>query len=159
MSQRQTHEHTLPGETDLRYVPNVGHDISKSDAVQTLHAFYASIVADRPRPSFTWSTDPDGALRVVARDTPTSVRLWEATNPGARDFRVSSLGPRYHVTPLAPIGPNTWLARVPKPPTGWTAYFVELTFPSGSTYPLTLTTPVRVVPDTLPFPPFVPAPR
>ena len=149
----------LPGETHVRYVPNVGHDIGKSDARETLHAFYASVVATRPRPSFSWSTDPDGALRVVARDTPTGVQLWRATNPGARDFRISTLGPRYRATPLTPSGPNTWVARVPSPATGWTAYFVELTFPSGGKYPFTLTTPVRVVPETLPFPPPVPGPR
>ena len=49
-------------------------------------------------------------------------------------------------------GPNTWVARVPPPPNGWTAFFVELTFPSGGKYPLKVTTAVRVLPDTLPFP-------
>jgi PhoPQ-activated pathogenicity-related protein len=149
----------LRGETDVRYVPNVGHDLGKSDATETLHAFYASIVAGRPRPSFDWRADADGTFRVTARDTPTSVRLWQATNPAARDFRIDTLGPKYAATPLAPAGPNTWVARVAAPPAGWTAYFVELTFPSGGTYPITLTTPVRVVPDTLPFPPPVPGRR
>jgi PhoPQ-activated pathogenicity-related protein len=149
----------LPGETHVRYVPNVGHDLGASNATETLHAFYAAIVAKRPRPSFEWRLDPDGALRVTARDTPTSVRLWQATNPTARDFRIDTLGPKYTAAPLVASGPNTWVARVPPPAAGWTAYFVELTFRSGGTLPLTLTTPVRVVPDTLPFPPPVAGPR
>jgi hypothetical protein len=40
---------------------------------------------------------------------------------------------------------------VPPPTKGWTAFFVELTFATGETYPLKLTTAVRVLPDTLPF--------
>jgi hypothetical protein len=41
---------------------------------------------------------------------------------------------------------------VEKPEKGWSAYFVELTFPSGGKYPYKFTTAVRVTPDTLPFP-------
>jgi PhoPQ-activated pathogenicity-related protein len=35
---------------------------------------------------------------------------------------------------------------------GYTAYFVELTFPSAGKYPFRVTTGVRVTPDSLPFP-------
>jgi PhoPQ-activated pathogenicity-related protein len=143
----------LPGETHVRYVPNTGHGLDKSNAPETLHAFYAAIVSGRPRPSFTTTLDPDGAVRVVARDRPTRVRLWQATNPRARDFRVDHLGRRYRARDLTPVGPNTWLARVDPPRAGWTAWFVELTFPSGGRYPLVLTTPVRVSPDRMPFDP------
>lgn len=45
------------------------------------------------------------------------------------------------------------MARVKKPAKGWTAFFVELTFPSGCKYPFKFTTAVRVTPDTLPYPP------
>jgi hypothetical protein len=36
---------------------------------------------------------------------------------------------------------------------GWTAYFVEMTFPSGGAYSYKFTTGVRVAPDRLPFGP------
>ena len=40
----------------------------------------------------------------------------------------------------------------PKAPTkGWKAYFVELTYETSFGIPLKFTTPVRVVPNTLPF--------
>jgi len=39
---------------------------------------------------------------------------------------------------------------VTAPERGWTAYFVELTFDSGTPVPLRFSTEVRVVPDTLP---------
>jgi hypothetical protein len=47
---------------------------------------------------------------------------------------------------------------VAKPATGWTAFFVELKYPTGGKYPLKLTTAVRVVPDTLPHAAPKPAP-
>jgi len=46
---------------------------------------------------------------------------------------------------------------VPIPAKGWTAFFVEFTFPAGTAAPFKFTTQVRVVPDTKPFK-FVPQP-
>ena len=46
-----------------------------------------------------------------------------------------------------------YVATVPKPPTGWTGFFVELVYPSGTPYPYKFTTEVRVLPPTLPFAP------
>jgi PhoPQ-activated pathogenicity-related protein len=143
----------LPGEKHLRYVPNTGHGLDDSDAIQSLHAFYSSIVTNRPRPSVQWRFEDDGTVRVTASEAPLRVRLWQATNPSARDFRIDVLGPQYRASDLQPSGPNTWAARVEPPAKGWTAYFVELTFPSGSRHPFTFTTGVRVTPDTLPHPP------
>jgi PhoPQ-activated pathogenicity-related protein len=141
----------LRGEKHLRYVPNTSHSLDKSDALETLQAFYAAIVTNAPRPEFRWTFENDGAIKVVARQRPESVQLWQATNPTARNFRLDVVGAAYRSTPLTPEGPNTWIARVPAPSAGWTAYFVEMTFPTGGKYPLKLTTGVRVTPDTLPF--------
>jgi PhoPQ-activated pathogenicity-related protein len=143
----------LRGEKHLRYVPNASHALDKTDALDTLHAFYASIVGNRPRPEMRWTFEPDGSIKVVAKDRPSEVRLWQATNPSARNFRFDVLGAAYRPTPLTASGPNTWIARIEPPPSGWTAFFVELTFPGAGRHPLKLTTGVRVVPDTLPFEP------
>jgi PhoPQ-activated pathogenicity-related protein len=143
----------LPGEKHLRYVPNTNHSLDKTDAIQTVHAFYASVVAGRARPRFTWTHEADGTLKVVARDLPKDVRLWTATNPEARDFRLDTIGAAYHAEALSPSAPNTWSARVAPPARGWTAYFMELTFDSGGTYPLKFTTDIRVTPERMPYPP------
>jgi PhoPQ-activated pathogenicity-related protein len=141
----------LKGEKLLRYVPNTSHSLDKSDALESLQAFYASIVKSTPRPRFTWTFERDGSIKVVTKDLPESVQLWQAVNPAARNFRHDVIGPAYRSTRLTPSGPNTYVARVPAPPAGWTAFFVELTFASGGRYPLKATTAVRVLPDTLPF--------
>jgi PhoPQ-activated pathogenicity-related protein len=141
----------LRGEKYLRYVPNTSHALDKSDALETLHAFYAAIVSGTPRPEVRWTFERDGSIRVVAKQRPEAVHLWQAVNPSARNFRLDAIGAAYKSTPLTPAGPNTWIARVSAPERGWTAYFVELTFPTGGKYPLKITSGVRVLPDTLPY--------
>ena len=41
----------LRGETNLRYVPNASHSLDKTDALESVQAFYASVVAGTPRPA------------------------------------------------------------------------------------------------------------
>lgn len=143
----------LRGEKNLRYVPNTNHSLDKTDALQSVQAFYAAVVKGTPRPEITWTFERDGSIRVTARQRPDEVRLWQAVNPAGRNFRLDVIGRAYHDTVLKPAGPNTWIARARQPPAGWTAFFVELTFPSGGQYPFKVTTAVRVLPDTLPYPP------
>lgn len=148
----------LPGEKHLRYVPNSDHSLRNSDAAETLTAFFESIVRNRPRPRFSWTLPAEGGIVVRTEDKPSEVKLWQATNPSARDFRLERIGPAYTSSPVT-AEDGVYRASVPAPAKGWTAYFLELTFPSGGRYPFKLTTPVRVVPDMLPFPPPKPKPR
>jgi PhoPQ-activated pathogenicity-related protein len=142
----------LKGEKHVRYVPNASHSMEKTDALETVHAFYAAIVAGTPRPEVKWTFEKDGSIKVVTKQIPTSVQLWQATNPNARNFRLDVIGPAYTNTPLQPSGPNTWVGKVQAPATGWTAFFVEMTFPGTGKYPLKETSGIRVLPDKLPYP-------
>ena len=143
----------LQGEKYLRYVPNTNHSLSGSDARQSLIAYYDAFLRSTPRPRFSWKFEKNGAIRVKTIDKPTAVIMWAATNPKARDFRLLSIGPAYKETPLTDRGGGIYEGTVPNPTTGWTAFFVELTYPSGGKYPFKFTTAVRIAPDTLPFPP------
>jgi PhoPQ-activated pathogenicity-related protein len=141
----------LKGEKYLRYVPNTDHSLKNSDARESMVAFYDSVLKGTPRPKFSWKFEKDGSIRVKAVTKPTEVKLWQATNPEKRDFRLLTIGPAYKSTILADEGGGVYLGKVPKPEKGWTAYFVELTFPGGGKYPFKFTTAVRVEPDVLPF--------
>jgi PhoPQ-activated pathogenicity-related protein len=142
----------LPGVKYLRYVPNADHSLRGSDAWQSALAFYDAILTGSPLPQFTWTVEKDGTIRVRAKDTPSAVTLWQATNPGARDFRLSSIGAKWKGAALAPRGNGEYVAKVAKPRRGFTAYMVELKFPSGvADAPFTFTTGVKVVPDVEPF--------
>jgi PhoPQ-activated pathogenicity-related protein len=147
----------LRGEKYLRYVPNASHSLEKSDALETLHAFYSTVVRDTPRPDVRWTFERDGSIKVVAKDRPSNVQMWQAVNPNARNFRLDAIGAAFKNTSLAPTGPNTWVARAPTPDVGWTAFFVELTYAGAAKHPLKITSGVRVLPDKLPYP--APAPR
>jgi PhoPQ-activated pathogenicity-related protein len=141
----------LPGEKHLRYVPNASHALDKTDALESVEAFYASIVTGTPRPDINWTFERDGSIKAIAKDRPAEVLMWQASNPDARNFRQDVIGNAYQSTRLTPSGPNTWVARVPAPKKGWTAFFIEMTFPTGGKYPLKVTSGIRVLPDTLPY--------
>jgi len=141
----------LRGEKHLRYEPNASHSLEKTDAQENLQTFYAMIVKNTPRPQIKWTFERDGSIKVVAKDRPDRVLMWQATNPDARSFRQDKIGNAYTSTSLTPSGPNTWVAKVQPPAKGWTAFFVELSFPSGGKYAFKETTGIRVSPDTLPY--------
>lgn len=140
----------LPGTKYLRYVPNTDHSLKNSDARQSLLACYHAVLNDLPLPQFSWKLEADGAIRVTSKDKPAAVKLWQATNPDARDFRLEVIGPRWESSDLQPGAAGEYSARVDKPAKGWTAFMVELTYPSKAGVPFKFTTNVRVVPDVLP---------
>jgi PhoPQ-activated pathogenicity-related protein len=141
----------LKGEKYLRYVPNTDHSLRNSDARQGLIAYYDAFLRKQERPNFFWKFEDDGSIKVTTTTKPSEVKLWQANNPEHRDFRLVSIGPAYKSTTLEEQKDGIYIGKVPKPEKGWTAYFVELAFPSGGKYPMKFTTAVRVNPDTLPF--------
>lgn len=155
----------LTGEKYLRYVPNTDHSLKgqRADAAESALAFYQSIISGTPRPKFDWAFADDGSIRVKTATQPTEVRLWQATNATARDFRLQTIGPAYTSSVLKGAGDGLYVARVPTPSEGWVAYFVELAFPAADGNPFILTTGVRVMPETMPFAPpakaAIPSPR
>jgi len=141
----------LAEEKHLRYVPNAKHNLAGSDAVESELAFYQAIVTGMARPRFAWKKQSDGSLIVSAVDKPTEARIWQATNPEARDFRVDTIGNAYHSTTIAAEKDGSYVAPAAKPEKGWTAFFVELVYPGPSGHPFKFTTEVSVVPDVVPF--------
>jgi PhoPQ-activated pathogenicity-related protein len=141
----------LPGVKYLRYVPNADHSLKGSDARESLLAFYNAVLYQQPLPQLSWKFLPDGSIRAETKNNPEKVILWQATNPDARDFRMETFGPKWERAPLTDQGGGVYVANVPAPAKGWSACFVELTFPSGCPAAFKFTTPVRVLPDTLPY--------
>ncbi len=148
----------LKGPKYLRYVPNADHSLKGTDAYETLLAWHDAVVEHRPLPRFTWSHPDDASVAVTSEDRPLEAHLWQATNPAARDFRLESLGPVWTSTPLTPDGEGRFHVDIVRPDKGWTAFMIELTFDIGAPTRLKLTTDVRVLPDSLPFPTPTPTP-
>jgi PhoPQ-activated pathogenicity-related protein len=148
----------LPGPKYLRYVPNADHGLKGTDAWQTLMACYDAVLKGGKLPQFNWTADKGGVLRLICKDQPAEVKLWQATNEEARDFRLMTIGPTWKSTRLEAEGRGDYVASVQKPGKGWTAYFVELTFTNGTVEPFKFTTDVHVIPDVLPYKYSKPAP-
>ena len=141
----------LLGVKYLRYVPNTDHSLANSDAPLTIEACYHAVLAQAPLPQFTWSLQSSNSVRVVAEGSPIEVKLWQATNPSARDFRLETIGPAWQSSPLTDQGDGVYVGTVPVPAQGWTGFLVELTYPGSGVLPYKFTTQVYVVPDVLPY--------
>jgi PhoPQ-activated pathogenicity-related protein len=139
----------LKGPKLLRYIPNADHSMRNSDAPQSLAAWQDVIANRKPLPRYDWKIQKD-TMVVTSPDKPKAVKLWQATNPDKRDFRLMTIGPAYKSSDLQETKPGVWQVKLDKPPKGWTAYLVELTFDVGAKYPLKTTTQVKVVPDVYP---------
>lgn len=146
----------LLGPKYLRYIPNTDQGLDET-ASGTLRSFYRAVLRQRPLPVFTWKKPKPGALVVHTKTMPRRVRLWQAHNRSARDFRLETIGPAWTsrdviVRQTSPLG-QQYAVNVSTPKRGWTAFMMELIFddpmqPKGT---VTLTTDVTVIPETLPF--------
>src|SRR2546426_2135267 len=102
----------LPGVKYLRYVPNADHSLRGSDAYETMLACYHAILNHVRLPQFSWTLEKDGAIRVTTKDTPSEVKLWQATNPNARDFRLETIGPVWESTPIQGEADGVYLGKI-----------------------------------------------
>lgn len=142
----------------LRTIPNAGHGLDREEAYNSLAAFHHAIAADMPIPKYAFTCDEkngtvEARLLPAANGEviePAAVKLWQAHNPEARDFRGGKA--RYVDTPVEAAEPGVYRATVAEPDTGWTCYFLELTFPGPAPEtPFTFTTGPRVIPVATPY--------
>ena len=146
---------SLPDPKYLWYVPNASHSFEerKLDLIGSTFAWAAAVIGGTPLPRFTWKLPEDGRIVLNTTDAPAEVRLWQASNSTARDFRLETIGAAWTSSAVASSGSGVFEGAVPVPSKGWTAYFLELTYPTQTSFPLRFSTPVRIVPDTLPHRP------
>lgn len=157
----QYYFHDLPGSQNyLLYVPNSSHSLDISQGQNSLTAqgilsFFNAIIHNLPLPQFSWQIQDNGAIRVQTVTQPLQVKLWQATNPVTRDFRKDYTDPsvvKWTSTTLVSQGGGVYLASVPVPATGATAYYVELDFPSPLPFPYRFTTELRVATNLALYP-------
>ena len=144
--------HDLPGPKRMAYSFNTDHSQVSVSALFGALAYFKALINDVPRAPYAWVILPGGAIIVKTFEPAARVRVWQATNPEARDFRLESLGPAWRSQTLEPIGDGLYLAYRPPPEKGWRAFCVELWFgPNTVGGYERYTTDVSIVPDVLPF--------
>lgn len=145
----------LKGEKHLRNVPNSEHSMGGTDAIESLVAFYQMILAKKERPDFDWKV-VDGTIHIQTdlAFPPTALTLWQAHNPKARSFQVDEIGRSYTASTIPKASDGKYTINLKEPTTGWSAFYVELTFAGLGEIPLKLSTGVVVTPDKYPYSPF-----
>jgi PhoPQ-activated pathogenicity-related protein len=148
----------LIGEKHVRYIPNTGHSLEGSDALETLISYYQYILTKSERPVFSWKVDPSTIYISTDPDhPPTEIKLWQArSDERPRDFRIDVIGKVWTDSTLATQSGGKYEIDLDVPARGWKAYFVELTYHKEGKLPLKLTSGVTVLPDEYPFDPFEP---
>jgi len=143
----------LKGEKHIRYVPNTGHSLEESDALETLISYYQYILSKSERPKFNWRIN--GAKVHITPDSvnpPSEIKLWRATsNEKPRDFRIDVIGKVWIDSTLAIRPDGNYVIDFAIPKEGWKAYFVELTYEQDGKLSLKLTSGVTILPDEYPF--------
>ena len=94
----------------------------------------------------------NGSISVTSDVPPTSVKMWQAANPTARDFREETIGKnRWTSTKVLPVN-GAYTSHLDVPAKGWAAFFIQLSWgdPTDETTPaFSASTPVLVVPDNV----------
>lgn len=141
----------LVGEKHVRYVPNSNHGMGGTDVIDSLNAWYHAKVRNVTMPHYSWSVDADGTITLFTLDEPVQVLLWTAHNPNSRNFTQAVIGRAYTSSVVEEVESGVYQVRLEAPDTGYTAYYLEAEFPSGTTVPFKFSTGVKVVPDTVEF--------
>ena len=153
----------LIGETHVRCMPNSDHYLSGGVFEEVLYGavpYYYDFLNDTGRPEYSWTILPDGSIRVQTPDSPKEVKLWQASNPDARDFRLITIGASWTSSAITEQSEGIYIGEVPTPVEGWTAFFVEVIYgsafsdqfsPSEGTYDYHFTTEIHVLPQERPF--------
>ena len=162
----------LPDPKWLRYTPNTDHKQSEDVIIEAL-SWIDDILDNKTSPHIEWTVVENGLLWIWPSARPKEVKLWQATNPGARDFRLESLGAVWTSQDLMPWEPvvlssfavgtgfqsltpmsnGSYVGVVSPPPTGWKAFLIEATFDTAGVIEpdQVYSTGVQIIPDTLPY--------
>ena len=137
----------LIGEKHVRHVPNSNHSMDGTDVLDSVDAWYHAIVHNVKMPRYSWNVDDDGVITVFSLDKPSQVLLWQAHNPESRNFTQAKLGKAYTSRPLTEVEMGVYQVKLDPPKQGYTAYYVEMHYPSGISKPFKFSTGIKVVPD------------
>ena len=142
----------LIGPKWLRYTPNTDHKQSDDTIIKAL-SWMDDILDGKTSHQITWGLEGEGILRVSPTATPKEVKLWQAVNSNARDFRLEAIGAAWTSQTLSPQADGTYLGVVERPATGWKAFLIEVTFDTAGVLEpdQVYSTGVQIIPDTLPF--------
>lgn len=127
----------LPGKKYIHYTPNVGHDLQGPDigkeqaGVNAIATFYAMCAENKQHHDLEWKfvkDDKKGKIVVEADSAARKAVIWHTTSTD-RDFRNNLwLADRVRTKT-----PHSFSVDIPYPKEGYSAFFVDVIFPSPYT--------------------------
>jgi serine/threonine protein kinase/PhoPQ-activated pathogenicity-related protein len=162
------------GRVALAPTMNSTRESVMQDFRESLQVFYHRLIGEQPMPQLDWEIQPDGAFKVFADGGPTEARLWVATSDD-RDFDEedengeNSRVPAWSTSRLTAQGKEgNYTGKVRLGALKFTAFFIEVVYPSVLGFNFSLTTPTNILtaqedPSTIleqtdPYAPFSPTP-
>ncbi len=128
----------FPDPKYLCYQSNTKHDVNPT-GIGTLAEFFLSVKEQKPFPSVSWKISKN-AITVNWDNPQGKAYLWKADSDN-RDFRNS----KWESIQLK--GEGKAKAKLAKPKTGWSAYYIEVRFPGSFGFPYGICTQIKVLPD------------
>lgn len=111
----------------LRYMPNTDHIHNEQVLIDAL-SWIDDVLDNKTSPQLNWVLEGDGTLGMTSTSKPKEVKLWQATNPNTRDFRLETIAQAWTSQNLTSAPDGSYIGVVQPPPTGWTAFLIEATF-------------------------------
>ncbi|WP_417747510.1 PhoPQ-activated pathogenicity-related family protein [Rosistilla oblonga] len=135
----------LPKPRTLLNIPNNGHGLKDiSRMIGSISALHRSVITKTPLPILqSECIDQAGSTAIVASSdkSPSRVYGWIARSK-SRDFRDA----RWHAKALSAESDGTWRLPLAKPEEGYVVGMIEAQYDGPTTFPLSITTMVKVVP-------------
>lgn len=166
----------LPQQGRVAIAPtnNPAAPLAMQDFRESLQVFYHRIIGEQPMPQLDWDIQPDGAFKVSADGGPSEARLWVATSD-ERDFDdeeengAESQPPVWSTSRLTALGrEGNYNGKVRQGALKFTAFFIEVVYPSVLGFNFSLTTPTniltaqeepsKILEQTDPYAPLAPGP-
>jgi PhoPQ-activated pathogenicity-related protein len=123
----------------LCYQSNTKHDINPT-GIGTLAEFFLTVKNQKTFPSVSWKISKSDTITVNWNNPQGTAYLWKADSDN-RDFRNS----KWESTQLK--GEGKAKAKLKKPKTGWSAYYIEVRFPGSFGNSYSICTQMKVLPD------------
>jgi PhoPQ-activated pathogenicity-related protein len=131
----------VPGPKQIRYVGMEHYDIYNEpwgpEVIGGFLAWTKELLGQIANPVPKFEHDIDEATgRITVRvaeegaGVPTSVKLWQSTNPLLRTF-TSAFGAEWSSADLLPVDPGVYVAEIDAPRFGFSGFYVEVFFASG----------------------------
>ena len=141
----------LPGDTRIFYAPNTGHDIRELAEVENATAvFYQRLIKNQAMPEFSWTGLEEGSFTVKPlNQKPVAVKLWSATNPVNRDFRLTTASQtaiEWTSTDIEEQANGSYTGTVLPPESGFIAFYIELIYKdTAKKASYSLATPITIL--------------